>query len=76
MIVDSSALRVLCLQADIAEGVLTMLKDAMTKLTLGDPRRLDTDVGPVIDAEALAALSRHVARITSRCWRTRRSRNA
>src|SRR5205814_7770625 len=57
-----SALRVLCLQADIAEDVLTMLKGAMAELTLGDPRRLDTDVSPVIDAEALAALSRHVAR--------------
>jgi RHH-type proline utilization regulon transcriptional repressor/proline dehydrogenase/delta 1-pyrroline-5-carboxylate dehydrogenase len=58
-----SALRVLCLQTDIAEGVLAMLKGAMAELTLGDPRRLDTDVGPVIDAEALAALSRHVARM-------------
>jgi RHH-type transcriptional regulator, proline utilization regulon repressor / proline dehydrogenase / delta 1-pyrroline-5-carboxylate dehydrogenase len=35
----------------------------MAELMLGDPRRLDTDVGPVIDAEALAALSRHVARM-------------
>ncbi len=58
-----SALRVLCLQSDIAERVLAMLKGAMTELAIGDPRRLDTDVGPVIDAEAHAALSRHVARM-------------
>ncbi len=58
-----SALRVLCLQADIADGVLAMLRGAMAELTLGDPRRLDTDVGPVIDAEALAALTGHVARM-------------
>jgi RHH-type proline utilization regulon transcriptional repressor/proline dehydrogenase/delta 1-pyrroline-5-carboxylate dehydrogenase len=40
-----------------------MLKGAMAELTVGDPRRLDTDVGPVIDAEALAALGRHVAQM-------------
>src|SRR5207244_5731322 len=56
-----SALRVLCLQHDIAERVLAMLKGAMAELTIGDPRRLDTDVGPVIEAEALAALSRPAA---------------
>jgi RHH-type proline utilization regulon transcriptional repressor/proline dehydrogenase/delta 1-pyrroline-5-carboxylate dehydrogenase len=58
-----SALRVLCLQTDIAERVLAMLKGAMAELTLGDPRHLATDIGPVIDAEALAVLSRHVARM-------------
>jgi RHH-type proline utilization regulon transcriptional repressor/proline dehydrogenase/delta 1-pyrroline-5-carboxylate dehydrogenase len=58
-----SALRVLCLQTDIAERVLAMLKGAMVELKLGDPRRLDTDIGPVIDADALAALDAHVARM-------------
>ena len=47
-----SALRVLCVQADIAERVITMLKGAMDELAVGDPRHLATDVGPVIDAEA------------------------
>ena len=55
-----SALRVLCLQSDIAEHVVSMLKGAMAQLALGDPRRLDTDVGPVIDAEAQRALQTHV----------------
>ena len=58
-----SALRVLCLQRDIAERVLTMLKGAMAELVVGDPCRLDTDVGPVIDADARAALDAHVARM-------------
>ncbi len=58
-----SALRVLCLQSDIAERVLAMLKGAMAELVVGDPRRLDTDIGPVIDADARAALDVHLARM-------------
>ncbi len=60
-----SALRVLCLQEDIAERVLAMLKGAMRELRVGDPRALDTDVGPVIDRAALANLDEHVARLRS-----------
>jgi RHH-type proline utilization regulon transcriptional repressor/proline dehydrogenase/delta 1-pyrroline-5-carboxylate dehydrogenase len=55
-----SALRVLCLQEDVAEHMLALLKGAMAELGVGDPRRLDTDIGPVIDAEAQAALAAHV----------------
>jgi RHH-type proline utilization regulon transcriptional repressor/proline dehydrogenase/delta 1-pyrroline-5-carboxylate dehydrogenase len=61
-----SALRVLCLQEDIAERVIVMLKGAMAELRIGDPRRLDTDIGPVIDAEARAMLERHVALMRER----------
>jgi RHH-type proline utilization regulon transcriptional repressor/proline dehydrogenase/delta 1-pyrroline-5-carboxylate dehydrogenase len=61
-----SALRVLCLQEDIADRVIAMLKGAMAELSLGDPRRLDTDVGPVIDAEARAKLTAHVAGMRAR----------
>ncbi|MFX9246801.1 aldehyde dehydrogenase family protein, partial [Acinetobacter baumannii] len=43
-----SALRVLALQDDIADKVITMLKGAMAELVVGDPARLATDVGPVI----------------------------
>ncbi|HZW75738.1 MAG TPA: bifunctional proline dehydrogenase/L-glutamate gamma-semialdehyde dehydrogenase PutA, partial [Caldimonas sp.] len=60
-----SALRVLCLQSDIADRVLAMLKGAMDEIAIGDPRRLDTDVGPVIDADALRALQAHVAYMRS-----------
>ncbi|KAA5606252.1 bifunctional proline dehydrogenase/L-glutamate gamma-semialdehyde dehydrogenase PutA [Roseospira marina] len=56
-----SALRVLCLQEDIAARTLTMLKGAMDLLAVGDPWSLATDVGPVIDAEAKAGIDAHVA---------------
>jgi RHH-type proline utilization regulon transcriptional repressor/proline dehydrogenase/delta 1-pyrroline-5-carboxylate dehydrogenase len=56
-----SALRVLCLQEDVADRVLEMLKGAMRELAIGDPGLLATDVGPVIDAEARAGLERHIA---------------
>jgi RHH-type proline utilization regulon transcriptional repressor/proline dehydrogenase/delta 1-pyrroline-5-carboxylate dehydrogenase len=56
-----SALRVLCLQDDIAARVLEMLKGAMAELALGNPSRLSVDVGPVIDAEARDNIQRHIA---------------
>ncbi len=60
-----SALRVLCLQEDVAPGMLAMLEGAMRELSVGDPRRLAVDVGPVIDADARAALVAHVERMRS-----------
>ncbi|MFT4047481.1 MAG: bifunctional proline dehydrogenase/L-glutamate gamma-semialdehyde dehydrogenase PutA [Solimonas sp.] len=56
-----SALRLLCVQEDIAERVLEMLKGAMAELTIGDPSDFATDVGPVIDADAQARLVAHLA---------------
>ena len=58
-----SALRVLCVQEDVAPAMIAMLEGAMRELTLGDPRRLAVDVGPVIDADARSALVAHVARM-------------
>ncbi len=55
-----SALRVLYLQDDIAEAVIERLRGAMRELRVGDPARLATDVGPVIDADARARLLAHV----------------
>jgi RHH-type proline utilization regulon transcriptional repressor/proline dehydrogenase/delta 1-pyrroline-5-carboxylate dehydrogenase len=60
-----SALRVLYLQQDIALRVMELLAGAMDQLTIGDPALLSTDVGPVIDAEALAALERHARTIVA-----------
>jgi RHH-type transcriptional regulator, proline utilization regulon repressor / proline dehydrogenase / delta 1-pyrroline-5-carboxylate dehydrogenase len=51
-----SALRLLCLQEDIAEPVLAMIAGAARELSLGDPRLIGTHVGPVIDAEAKTKL--------------------
>jgi RHH-type proline utilization regulon transcriptional repressor/proline dehydrogenase/delta 1-pyrroline-5-carboxylate dehydrogenase len=55
-----SSLRVLCLQEDIATKMLDMLKGAMRELVVGNPERLATDVGPVIDGQAREQLERHV----------------
>jgi len=55
-----SALRVLCLQSDIAERTLAMLKAAMAELCIGDPACYTTDVGPVIDEEARQRLLGHL----------------
>jgi RHH-type transcriptional regulator, proline utilization regulon repressor / proline dehydrogenase / delta 1-pyrroline-5-carboxylate dehydrogenase len=59
-----SALRILCVQADIAPRIKTLLKGAMEELRVGDPARLDTDIGPVIDREALDMLIAHRERMT------------
>lgn len=58
-----SALRVLCLQADIADKTLAMLKGAMQELRIGNPDRLAIDIGPVIDADAQQSLLRHIDRM-------------
>ena len=55
-----SALRVLCIQEDSADHVLTMLRGAMRELSVGNPDRLSVDVGPVIDAEARNGIVRHI----------------
>ena len=47
-----SALRLLCLQDDVADPMLDMLSEATRELKVGDPREPATHVGPVIDAEA------------------------
>lgn len=54
-----SALRVLFLQEDVAESILTMLIGAMSELTIGDPSLLATDIGPVIDKPSRDMLQQH-----------------
>jgi RHH-type proline utilization regulon transcriptional repressor/proline dehydrogenase/delta 1-pyrroline-5-carboxylate dehydrogenase len=58
-----SALRMLYLQAEIADRVIAMLIGAMRCLTLGPPGEVATDVGPVISEAARARLARHAARM-------------
>lgn len=55
-----SALRILCLQDDIAEPTLEMIKGAMDELVVGRPDQLSCDVGPVIDEEAQNNLLEHI----------------
>lgn len=55
-----SALRLICLQEEIAEHTLTMLRGAMAEYRVGNPERLCTDIGPVIDAEAKNGIEQHI----------------
>src|SRR3546814_11551647 len=57
------AARVLYVQEDIADKVVHMLAGAMAELQVGDPALLSTDVGPVIDKDALCMLDEHAARM-------------
>ena len=56
-----SALRLLCLQEDIADRCLEMIAGAARELKIGDPRDPSVQVGPVIDAEARDRLLAHIA---------------
>ncbi|HRP97859.1 MAG TPA: L-glutamate gamma-semialdehyde dehydrogenase, partial [Rhodocyclaceae bacterium] len=58
-----SALRVLFVQQDVADKMLTMIRGAMEELDVGDPALLATDIGPVIDDEAREMLERHIKRM-------------
>ncbi|HEY1360790.1 MAG TPA: bifunctional proline dehydrogenase/L-glutamate gamma-semialdehyde dehydrogenase PutA [Xanthobacteraceae bacterium] len=51
-----SALRLLCLQEDVAEPIMEMIAGAARELEVGDPREASTHVGPVINAEAKTRL--------------------
>lgn len=55
-----SALRVLYVQEEVYPRFIHLLQGAMAELVVGDPQWLSTDVGPVIDREALAVLQDHV----------------
>ncbi len=58
-----SALRLAFLPDDTADMLIEGLQGAMDELKLGDPGLPETDIGPVIDAEAKAALAAHLERI-------------
>ncbi|MGV2075453.1 MULTISPECIES: trifunctional transcriptional regulator/proline dehydrogenase/L-glutamate gamma-semialdehyde dehydrogenase [unclassified Rhizobium] len=55
-----SALRILCLQDDVADRTLTMLKGALRELTIANTNRLSADIGPVITADAKEIIETHV----------------
>ncbi len=58
-----SALRLLCVQEDVADRMIEMIAGAARELAIGDPRDPATQVGPVIDREARDRLMSHVAAI-------------
>lgn len=70
-----SALRVLCVQEDVAETMSDMLKGAMEELRLGNPAQLHNDIGPVIDDDARDVIQQHIdamkakgRRVHQLCW--------
>jgi RHH-type proline utilization regulon transcriptional repressor/proline dehydrogenase/delta 1-pyrroline-5-carboxylate dehydrogenase len=60
-----SALRVLYLQDDVADKMLELILGAMAELKIGDPMRLETDIGPVIDEDARKSLAAHAQKMTA-----------
>jgi RHH-type transcriptional regulator, proline utilization regulon repressor / proline dehydrogenase / delta 1-pyrroline-5-carboxylate dehydrogenase len=61
-----SALRVLCLQEDVADRTLTMLKGALAELKIGRTDKLSVDTGPVITAEAKQTIEAHIEKMRAR----------
>jgi RHH-type proline utilization regulon transcriptional repressor/proline dehydrogenase/delta 1-pyrroline-5-carboxylate dehydrogenase len=55
-----SALRLLCLQEDVAHRLLGLLKGALAELAAGNPDRLSTDIGPVISAAAREDINAYI----------------
>jgi RHH-type proline utilization regulon transcriptional repressor/proline dehydrogenase/delta 1-pyrroline-5-carboxylate dehydrogenase len=55
-----SALRILYIQEDVAEGFLEMLAGAMDELDIGNPWPLNTDIGPVITDKAKQDIQQYV----------------
>ena len=61
-----SALRILCLQDEVADRVLKMLNGAIAELTLGNPSEFATDVGPVISEDAQRGIVAHIDAMRAR----------
>lgn len=55
-----SALRLLCIQEEIADHTLHMLRGAMLEYRMGNPEKLSTDIGPLIDINAKMNVDQHI----------------
>ncbi|WP_227429519.1 bifunctional proline dehydrogenase/L-glutamate gamma-semialdehyde dehydrogenase PutA [Psychrobacter sp. I-STPA6b] len=55
-----SACRILCVQEEVADGIIELLQGNMAELVVGNPVNVSTDVGPVIDKEAQSGLLEHI----------------
>ena len=61
-----SALRILCLQQEIAAATIEMLREAMHTLRIGDVRDIGVDIGPLISADARQQLLDYLAGLDGR----------
>ena len=57
-----SSLRLLCLQEEIADVTIEMIAGAAREMKVGDPREIDTAVGPLIDRDSFDRIKAHIAR--------------
>ena len=71
-----SAARLFFVQDDVARAMLEMLVGAVEALDIGDPLHFATDIGPVIDDDAVVRLEAHKLRMQKQARQTRRSRAA
>ena len=60
-----SALRVLCVQDEVADTLLDSIRGAASELAIGDPHEPSTDIGPIIDQPALERIEAHIERMRS-----------
>jgi RHH-type proline utilization regulon transcriptional repressor/proline dehydrogenase/delta 1-pyrroline-5-carboxylate dehydrogenase len=58
-----SAARLFFVQEDVAKGMIEMLVGAVEALDVGDPLNFATDIGPVIDEDAMDRLDAHKLRM-------------
>jgi RHH-type proline utilization regulon transcriptional repressor/proline dehydrogenase/delta 1-pyrroline-5-carboxylate dehydrogenase len=58
-----SALRLLLVQEDVAERMIEMIAGSARELLVGDPREIETQIGPVIDRDARERLEAHIAQM-------------
>jgi len=58
-----SAARLFFVQDDVAKSMIDMLVGAVEALDIGDPLHFATDIGPVIDDDAVARLEAHKLRM-------------
>jgi len=58
-----SAQRILFVDEGAAPRILQILAGALAELKVGNPAEPDTDIGPIIDRAACAALTKHVERM-------------
>jgi RHH-type proline utilization regulon transcriptional repressor/proline dehydrogenase/delta 1-pyrroline-5-carboxylate dehydrogenase len=58
-----SAQRILFIDEGAAPRVMQLIAGALAELKVADPAEPDTDIGPIIDAEAKAALDLHIAKL-------------
>ena len=57
-----SALRVLCIQEEIYDDLVTMIKGNISTQAVGDPNDFDIDIGPIINNKALENLNNYISK--------------